>query len=233
MSLHKRQLRPVEATTQLPRVSSFRRRHSQWFRPSVLIAVAVILGLLLSSFILWNQVEKEQTIQQAADTRQTLDEVATPLAEICDQNPGIRARETQACDTAEQIVEQGPPGPSGDRGPIGSQGIPGPTGPPGSPGEDGVDGSPGDAGSDGQPGSDGLPGADGSSGSDGVPGPRGEPGPQGPQGDPGPAGTDGSPAARLVLESVGPQGQTLVCDRTDEDLVSPTYTCTQVADPGS
>lgn len=146
--------------------------------------------------------------------------LAEQVQQTCRANSIAAVELGSACESAEQVVADPIPGPTGRPGLRGVQGIPGltglrgevgprgPVGPPGAaiPGEDGADGSPG---VDGKDGTDGTDGKDGTDGTDGAPG---EP-----------------PAGWITTRA---DGSTETCTRAvDFNPATPRYTCTTAEAP--
>lgn len=157
----------------------------RWLFVLVAVAVAGVLVLGVSFFVLW---QREAGLNDAIRT------LASQGTQLQDQ---VRSLGGTPVVSNEQI--SGPAGVAGERGEAGAQGIPGPqglpgaTGPTGEPGIPGQPGAPGTAGVDGQNGVPGEAGPAGPQGEPGPAGPAGETGPQGPQGEPGLQGPQGEP----------------------------------------
>jgi hypothetical protein len=74
-----------------------RAARSRW---AVVVVVAALLGLFV--WMVRGNVEKVQTEQTAVSTQQALVEVADPLAQLCADDPSVRARVGAACEKAAQ-----------------------------------------------------------------------------------------------------------------------------------
>lgn len=173
-----------------------------------MIVLFTVLGLLTVAYVVFaiqRSAGRVDEQRQTVVTEQALTQVSDPLARLCAEDPGIRARVGVACDTASVVASS--PADSPAAGLDGRNGIDGKAGRDGRDGIDGVsppclatvsqcvgaDGKPGKDGTDGQPGKDGT------------------------------NGRDGSPATELIVNRS--DGTQLRCPRTGGDDTAPVYTC--------
>lgn len=173
-------------------------RRARW-RTIAFVAAALLLAAIGIIYVQANN--RAETAADAAKAGTF--SLAQQVAAAC-SGPNVNDKALkQLCDSAKQIVREGPPGPEGPIGPAGPAGPQGPQGPAGpqgaagtngTNGTNGVDGANGANGTNGSNGVDGEPGTTGANGSDGAAGP---PGPAGPAGADGKNGTDGRGVASI------------------------------------
>lgn len=91
-----------------------------------LVVILALLGFLAAGALVWlgtvNRDDADTAQLDAAQTQQTLDEVADPLAALCASDPSVRARVGEACATAREVVEAPPSGTPGQPGQPGAEG---------------------------------------------------------------------------------------------------------------
>lgn len=152
---------------ELLRIAIKEKRRQAWYFITILVIVAVSLGLGWLNSALGREAWMDQ-----AETWQA------QYLDLYDEFTSVVGEEPNA-PSPDKVAEQGP------------QGEQGPVGPPGSTGPSGTDGSQGPSGKDGAAGQTGAPGEPGPPGSTGPKGDQGEPGAPGAAGATGPTGATG------------------------------------------
>jgi collagen triple helix repeat protein len=194
-------------------------RPLSWIRRDITARWAVVVMMVLGTLATVNQLGSERsegqvTITQLATERDATAAQGLSLAEQVRQACGSGGQTTSqlgtACQSAERVVRDPIPGPTGRPGPTGAVGPPGTSGLPGTVGPPGATGPPGANGADGKNGKDGVDGANGKDGKDGK---AGEP-----------------PAGWVVTNT---DGSSTTCVRGEGfDSAAPRYTCTTAPAPG-
>lgn len=217
-------------------------RNDKWRLLTLLLAI-LLIGAIGWAMYSGGQSSSRRAVSEASQKYTLAQQVAAACA-LKDQAGDLGG----LCQSAKQIVKDGPQGSPGLQGPPGDTGPQGPLGPkgdqgfrgdqglgqigaaglPGTTGTAGLNGAPGAAGTaglNGTAGADGLKGVDGAAGATGAAGPVGAVGPAGATGAVGPAGASAYPFT-FTFVITGPRTTwTVTCVMTAPGVVS---TCTTV-----
>lgn len=216
---------------------------AKWRLGAVLASLALLVVTVWLAFTMMGT-SQDRALSEASQKYTLAQQVAAACA-LADQASDLGG----LCQSAQQIVKEGPAGSPGLQGPPGDVGSQGPLGPEGDPGPQGVKGVQGERGllglqgiqgvfgKTGDQGATGEIGAAGAEGKQGLAGPAGPAGASstvaGPPGATGPAGADGLPGPAGVAGAAGADGRTptqLTCTVvTATPPAVDTWSCTATA----
>lgn len=202
-------------------------RNDKWRLTAGLLALALVIAI---AWTMWaaNTTSQNKATSEASQKYTLAQQVAAACA-LTTRTGDLGG----LCQSAQQIVKEGPPGSPGLAGPPGATGPQGPLGPKGDQGIQGFTGMAGAAGSQGtfgKTGDQGVVGPSGERGTTGADGTPGATGPAGGTGPAGPAGADGLPGPIGATGPAGADGQTptaMTC--VENPAALGTFDCTATA----